>query len=380
MSRAGRFGSLLLWSITWPAMIQAAAVPLASSEAKQKPSIRMPEGIADSEGRVGYFASSSDGIEAVDLANGKVLWHTHEAQRPLFLDGDHLLAQAGTKRNRLRILRLDVKRNGECSFESDPLVFPPWIVTGEAHGHSFVTHWHKEKHHLVLDWQASAWYAGKSRPTSEETQSARKHASGIARIDLRTGQIEILPPPGEPAASAAGLTAPPPLPEQLEQKALRWQKLIGQHWKVLALEEEKGQQCLVLHSWDRQKEAEQQPQELMRGRRLLVRTTVDEQILCLREANPNPDEQVSLTQRRQPNWWLFAVQTGKLIGSIADEAGMNTLVVLDQHMFYLVPGTLRGQLDHPNVQPQLLRAVDLSTGKKIWERPVAGKLIAPPPF
>lgn len=200
MIYAGRFGSWLLLSFVWPATILAAAAPAVSSQPVAKSSIRLPEGLSDAEGRIGYFASAADGIEAVDLANGKVLWHTHEAQRPLLLDGDHLLAQAGTKRNRLRILRLDVKRNGECDFESDPLVFPPWIVTGEAHGHAFAARWHKEKHHLVLDWEASAWYAGKTKPTPEERQSARKHADGIARIDLRSGQIEVLP------AAAAGAT------------------------------------------------------------------------------------------------------------------------------------------------------------------------------
>ena len=71
-----------------------------------------------------------------------------------FVCGRRSFARSGgDQRNRLRILRLEVKRNGECDFESDPLVFPAWVVTGETHGHSFVAQWHKEKHHLVLDWK-----------------------------------------------------------------------------------------------------------------------------------------------------------------------------------------------------------------------------------
>jgi hypothetical protein len=373
MSHARRVGPLFLLNYLWPAMVLAAS-PTVNSQPEAPLPIRLPAGIADPAGRIGFFAGAADGIEAVDLASGKVLWQTYEAQRPLLLDGDHLLAQAGTKRNRLRILRLDVKRNGECDFESDPLVFPAWVVTGEAHGHSFATQWHKEKHHLVLDWEASVWYAGKTRPTPEEEQAARKHARGIARIDLRTGQIEVLP------AQTKSTPPLPPLPEQLEKKELRWQGLVGQHWKVLALEEEKGQQCLVLHSWDRQKETEQPPKKLLRGKRLLVRTTLDEQILCLREASPSPEDHLSLTQKKAPNWWwLFSVQTEKPLGRIPDEPGMNTIVVLDKRVFYLVPGSLRGPLDQPNVQPQTLKAIDLSSGKKLWERPVAGKLLAPPP-
>jgi len=343
-------------------------------------SILLPQGLADSAGRLGFFASADDGIECIDLTSGKVQWHTHEAQRPLLLDGDHLLAQAGTKRNRLRVLRLDVKHNGECDFESDPLVFPAWVVTGDAHGHSFAAQWRLDKHQLVLDWQASAWYTGKTRPTPEEEQAARKHAGGSARIDLRTGQIEVLPDEKKQTPPT------PPLPEQLEKKELRWQGLIGQQWKVLALEEDNGQQCFVLHSWDCQKQTAQPAKELLRGKRLLARTTLDEQVLCLREASPSPDESVSFRpttpeRGKEPSWWwLFSAQNGKLLGRIPDEAGMHAIAVLGKRVFYLVPGTLHGSLDRANMQPQTLHAIDLPSGKKLWERPVAGKLIAPPPL
>jgi hypothetical protein len=335
----------------------------------------LPSGIADLAGRTGFFASATGGIECLDLASGKVLWQTHEAQRPLLRDGDHLLAQAGTKRNRLRILRLDVKRNGECDFESDPLVFPAWVVTGEAHGHSFVANWHLAKHQLVLDWEASAWYGGKTKPTPEEELAARKQASGIAHIDLRTGQIEILP------AQRKQTPLPPTLPEHLEKKALRWQGSLGQFSKVLALEEENGHQRLVLHTWDRQNQTELQPKELLRGSRLQVRTTLDEHVLFLRESSPTPDEHDSLMPRKKTIYWhLYSVQTGEALGRIPDEAGMHAIVVLGKRVFYLAPGTIRGPLDQPNEQPQTLKAMDLSTGKKLWEHPVAGKLIAPPPL
>jgi hypothetical protein len=334
----------------------------------------LPQGLAEPTGHTGFFASADGGIEAIDLASGKVLWRTHEAQRPLLLDGDHLLAQAGTKRNRLRILRLNLNRNGECDFESDPVVFPAWVVTGEAHGSSFTAHWQVQKHHLVLDWEASAWYAGKTQPKPKEALVARKHASGIARIDLRTGQIEIHP------AKRKQTPPPPALPDHLEQKALRWQGRVGPHWKVLSLEEENGQQCLVLHSLDHHKQTEPASKELLRGKRLLVRPTVDEHVLCVREIMPSPDERQSLMPKKAPGVWsLFSVQTGELVSRIPDEAGMNTILVVDKRVFYLVPGTLRGSLDQPNIQPQILRVLDLTSGKKLWEHPVAGKLIDPPP-
>ena len=176
MNHVRRLAVLLLLAL--PALGEAHAAP--------SPSI-LPGGLADATGHTGFFASAGGGIEALDLASGKILWQTHEAQRPLLVVDNHLLAQACVKRNRLRIIRLDLTRKGECDLVSDPVVFPAWVVTGEAHGRSFVARWHVEKHQLVLDWEASAWYVGKGRPTAEQEMAARKHASGVALIDLRTG-------------------------------------------------------------------------------------------------------------------------------------------------------------------------------------------------
>lgn len=368
MCCARRVGTVLLLCL--PALGAAASpAPRANSP------LRLPAGIADPEGNIGYFSSADDGIEAIHLATGKVLWQTHEAQRPLFLDGDHLLAQAGVKRNRLRILRLD-RTSGECDLESDPVVFPAWAVTGEAHGRSFSAQWHWSKHQLILDWEASAWHVGQPPPTPEEEAAARKHASGNVVIDLRTGQVEVRP--------AKQKAAPPPplaLPEHLENKALRWQGQVGPYRKVLALEERNGQQHFVLYSWDSQKAKGQETQELLSGKRLMVRVTLDERVLCLREAGLHSKEDGSLIPRKESSWWLlFSTETGKQIGRVREEAGMNTFVVHGKRVFYLVPGPMRGPLDRPNLQPRILKAIDLSSGKKLWERPVAGKLLTPPPL
>jgi hypothetical protein len=372
MNPIRRLGSLLLLGFLGSSAAGAAPPALSAPQVASSPTV-LPGGIADATGRTGFFASASGGIEALDLATGKVRWQTHEAQRPLLVIGDHLLAQAGVKRNRLRILRLDLTRHGECDLESDPVVFPAWVVTGEAHGHSFSAHWHVEKHQLVLEWEASAWYVGRGRPTAEQEMAARKHARGIASINLRTGQVEVRPVPKTVAP------APPLLPEQLEKKTVRWQRLIGQDWKVLTLEEGEEEQRLMLYSWDRQSDKCPEPIELLKGKRLVVRATLDERILCLREAHRSPDEAGLLTPSREPSWWwLFSVETGALIGRIPDEPGMHALVVFGKRVLYLMPGALRGPLDGHTFQPRTLKAIDLSTGKKVWEHAIAGKLLVPP--
>src|SRR5262249_43794681 len=92
MRRTRRLGAVLLLCLP---VFGAAPVPTPPSHPPANSPLLLPAGIADPAGRVGYFASASGGIEAIDLTSGKVLWQTHEAQRPVLLDGEHLLAQAG---------------------------------------------------------------------------------------------------------------------------------------------------------------------------------------------------------------------------------------------------------------------------------------------
>jgi hypothetical protein len=355
-----------------------ASAGLAATPSSSHPStklIHLPQGIADSQGRIGYFASAAGGIEALDLASGKVLWQTMEAQRPLLIDGDHLVAQAGVKRNRLRILCLDLKRDGECDLESDPVVFPAWVVTGDAPGRLFSAKWRLERHRLILDWEASAWYVGAAKPTPEQVEAARKHADGQVFVDLRTGQTDAQPAKKNESPSA------PTLPEPLQQRSLRWQGPVGKSWKVLSLEDDKGKQRFMLHTWMPGEEAIRDSKELMTGVHLQARASLDESVLFLRESNLSPDQLASLMPKKpQPPWHLFSVSTGEHLGSIPHEAGMYAFAVLGKRALYLVPGSLSGSLQRGGMQTQTLRAVDITTGKKIWDHPVAAKVIAPPPL
>jgi hypothetical protein len=374
MDSAKGLASLLVFSLLG-SRLTATAAPAPHTPNTPPTKIVLPAGIADPTGHTGFFASASGGIDAVELKTGKILWQTHEAQIPLLVDGNHLLAQAGVKRNRLRILRLDLTRQGESDLESDPIVFPAWVVTGEGYGRSFQSHWRLEKRQLVLEWAASAWHTGPTKPTPEQEKAARKHAAGSARIDLRTGQVEVGP--------AEKTTQPlaPALPEHLERKSVRWQGLVGGDWRVVTLEEVAGQQRLILHSCDQKKGKTMESKELLKGKRLLLRPSLDERFLCLREDSPDPGERGSLMPRKSSSCWLLvSSRTGELVGHIPHEAGMHAIVLLGDRVYYLVSGASRGPLDQPNIHPRILRATELSSGKLLWERPVAGKLVSPPPI
>ena len=82
--------------------------------------------VADPDGKVGFVPNTSGGIDALDLASGKLLWDTKEAPRPLLATPDRLFAQALVrgKANQVRIVVLNTTQKGKRLLESQPLSFP----------------------------------------------------------------------------------------------------------------------------------------------------------------------------------------------------------------------------------------------------------------
>jgi hypothetical protein len=155
----------------------------------------MPSGgVADPAGKVGFFRNPASGIDAIELAGGRVLWSTRDAERPLFATADRLYAQAPVlgKPNQVTVVVLDTTHAGKRLLTSTALVFPAWVSVGVARGRSFASAARMDREGLLLIWDARAWYAGGARPTPAIEKAARKQASGIARVNPQTGKVEFL--------------------------------------------------------------------------------------------------------------------------------------------------------------------------------------------
>jgi hypothetical protein len=331
----------------------------------------LPGGLADAGGRNGYVANPHGGIDAIDLKSGEVLWTTTEAEKALFLQGSRLITQAGTRRNRIRILVFDTAQQGECILESDPIVLPPWVVTGEAVGCSFEARWRLEHNQVVLAWTASASYAGDARPTPQQKAAAERRAAGTARIDLGTGQVQL-----GPAEEAPAEVTPPG--DLIEKMSVRWQAVRGNRICALIAEESPSGQLLVLRSWEHPGGKPLARQEIARGKRVLVLPTLDGNYLGLREATPTPDPKAPRKPDHERAWALFAIDTGLPVARLPYEPGTQAISLIGTRAFIAVADALNGPLDRPIVQSRTLHAVDVKTGKLLWEHAVAGRLLTPP--
>src|SRR5207248_2016269 len=77
--------------------------------------------------------------------------------------------------------------------ESQVIRLPEWVSVGVTHGRSFGSTARTDgTGGLLLTWEARAWYAGGARPTPEIERQARKSASGVIRVDLKSGRLEEL--------------------------------------------------------------------------------------------------------------------------------------------------------------------------------------------
>ncbi len=330
-------------------------------------------GLIDATGRVGYVAAANGGLEALDLATGDVLWQTVEAQRPLLIANGKLYAQAGVKRNRLRLMAFDLAKKGECLLETDPVVFPDWVVTGDAPGKIFTSHWRMEGDNAILHWQAQTWNSGAGRPTVKIAHEELRSADGAARIDLKTGVVTKLaaePKPAEPTLK---------LPKELEHKTIRWQAQVGKEFKALVLDEEKGQEKLTLRSWNLAGK-ELRPHELLKGKRLVAMPSLDDKFVCVRDAAPSIDEGLATPDKKRFGWSLVSVATGEQTAWFPYEAGAQSFIVHGLKIYVLVAGPVRGPIDRNGYQSRMLKALDLKTGKQVWERPLESKPTAPPPL
>jgi hypothetical protein len=347
------------------------------------PPVRLfPGGILDPGGRTAYLASAADGIEAIDLTTGELLWQTHEAQVPILVLGNRLIAQAGVKRNRLRILTFDLERKGECCAESDPVVLPGWVVTGESAGRTFSAHWRLDRHFLILDWEATAWSDGLNSTTHRQP-STRKHAEGSARIDLE-GEVRLQ------ARERPHESEDVRQPRFLEKQAVRWHKVIDRHLAALILEEvpdaepEKSlpranrRYRLVLRAWE-QTTGKPIPEVIvLTGRRPIVLPTLDEQFLLVRDAAPEGGELVASESAREKDWYVFSLDTLTRHGRVSWVPGTQAALLYLNRAYFLVAGAVTGPLERPGMRAQSVQAFDMLNGKKLWERPVAGRSIAPP--
>lgn len=341
--------------------------------------VRLPAGVASPDGKVGFLTGAKGTVEAVDLEKGELLWQTKEQGRPL-VAFDHFLAvqvKPEGKANSVRVLVLDVKDKGKTVLESEAVVFPEWVSVVVTYGRSFSSQASVHKGELLLRWKANAFYAGGARPTEEIERAARKEASGVARIDLKTGKVTM--------ADKAPVEPETALPDELKKLASH-QYWTGSDWKTtpfvigktvsaLAVQEQGGGVAqMSLKRWDLATGKPLETVSLLKGKSLWPQVSADGKHVFVHQA---------LVKEQLPPgdyaWWVFSLETGKQLSKLPYQEALAEATVLGEKVFYLASAPARPPFrGGERVQPRSIKALDLISGKLLWERPVEGQRFLPP--
>jgi len=171
-------------------LIPAVFAGIGITQEKKASSYLPGGGVADPAGKIGFFPNKTEGIDAVDLANGKLIWTSVGGNRPLLATADRLYAQHGDgKEVQVIVINTDT---GKLAVESEPIKLAEWASVKTAYGRSFSSSAKLDGKSLYLSWEARAFYAGGARPTPEIEKAARKEASGVARVNIDNGKVEVL--------------------------------------------------------------------------------------------------------------------------------------------------------------------------------------------
>jgi hypothetical protein len=289
-----------------------------------------PEGAADSAGRAGYVGDGG-GIVAVGLADGRALWRTDRARRPLLVAGDRLVAarELGDRPNALRVVVLDP--DGAPVLASEPVVFPEWVAVTDRERFRLGTH--LECHRLRIEWEAHARYGGGAPPPPEIRRAAAHDAGGVVAVDLESGAV------GPASDVQPGGVRRPPV-DDVEEPWLAGATVVRAVWEV-----EDGDQVLRIERSDLSAPERSTVVEVARGDGLVAEATPDGRHLFV-HAEPGPG-----------TWSCVSVETGEHVAELTCEPGAHSPAILGARVYYLVDAA----------GSRMLKARELATDAVAWE-------------
>ncbi len=268
-----------------------------------------------------YLMAPAGGVEALRVADGQVAWTSRDAAEPLAVAGGRLLctAEPAAGGRRLEVVALDPASGGAAAVRGS-FELPRGVRA--AVEDSFDGAFAPEASSgpgagLVVSWQATSRIT-RGMPTEDDAQGGpvRGPARGGATFDLATGRMVPLAP------GALGPPRPPQTPD-IEQDE-RLADVPGTQFR----------------SAD--------------GAHVMTRTR-----------NEN---------RRSPDRWkwsIFAQRDGTLVGGAALPASYSPFFVSGTRLVVVTTARQRRSAEGRLVsEPLTLRAIDLSTGREVWQRPV----------
>jgi hypothetical protein len=360
----------------WPRQALSAPVPDKQPGAKALEPILFPNGVLDPDRRIAFVSSPKGGIQSIKLEDGKVLWTNDDITAKPWLATSKTLIARGE-----HIVVLDLT-TGKLLKQCDAPAFPK-VETPDRCIVSFNL-WNPRVSGETLE---AKWFAvanidrSKGRPFAFEAWTAFNKAVpvGTVQFNLDTGKAEVVSDP-KPANVAVGLIPdaakpehpPAGLPDELKTVWQQYHKdqngritvLDGRLVGVSMVLEKVGTEYTkkaVLNSWDLKTATAAEPVELVKDKALALANIV------LTEDRRHAAVVFSMSSAT-----IFSLTDGKRVAE--DVKG-----VPSPWNAYVVGMRLYSVESTGNRGEQSLRALDLTSGKLVWEHAVQPRSTIPLP-
>jgi hypothetical protein len=320
-----------------------------------------PGVIVDPDRSVVYLMNTQGGIDAVDLASGKLLWRTNRAAKPLLGHEELLVAQTEPPVGQpfLRIALLNTREiTADPRFVDITLPADVQATIDDGMESSFNAAARIDEGALVLSWRYT-YRRITGPPPGPDDQALDRTATGRVRIDIHTGQIDpiddmaALPEPELPAAVIRlkdGQAPPGPV----------WR--VGNVLVAIERATYEGKQRVSLKRWDAET-----------GEALADVTLFDG---GLNFRSVSADKRHLLASRRDASdsrtweWAVYSLETGAKVAELRYDTPAAWFFLSGSRLIHETNVTSRLVRDQVVVEPGKLRAVDLTTGTEVWSHAI----------
>jgi hypothetical protein len=324
-SRAWGLG-LGAWGLGLGACLLALA-PIAAQEPERTSTPGLHDGVVvDPASQTAFVMSTEGGIDALDLASGKVRWKSRAAARPLMMVDGLLVAQAPPGEGREFVLVALAAAGGaeRRRFTVDlPEGVQARVAAGPAEafklrtfvaGGAPIVAWTFESRPLrgVAPGREAPPLGQAPASLARAAAAAKPETEGAVQVDVSAGRaVPVAISPGEAAAGRSQLAA-----------------LAG-----------------------------------AAGSRRLG--SVDERHVLVSEPS------IDAANWRTPYRWIIADAAGATLGTFDSAVSMARFIVLGSRLFYVAQPEARRAGAVMTTEPLRLRALDVRAGTELWAVPVA---------
>jgi hypothetical protein len=358
--------------------IVAVGAPLPAAKEQRAPFFKMTWGVATPDGKTVYVTGISGKVEALDLATGKVRWTFEDPGRPLALVGRRLAIEVAVadkdKTNAVRVVL--VNDRGKQVGQSAPITLPERVALARAAGPGIAGSAWSDGNYLYLSWGGRfggpggrGFGGGKGGgPGGPGGRGPRAAPSGVAKVDLLTGKVQMLE--GDDVPSPPALKLPDEIARGPRGPGGRGGRgafapragVNGPYFVAITIARDEEVREVILKRWDRSTDTALEPMVLAKTGVVEASLSIDFRtvLVNLRE---QPDQEESPTF-----WRAYSTLTGKEVGSLLEQEGAFGVTALGDRVFFVI----RRAPEPPAnaIRPRTIRALDLKTGKVLWEHAI----------